>query len=574
MFENERVKIAVLLRYLSIYLLILFCSAWSSQEYKNDSIPELIPHPSPTVELTPTLQWHKLLIPVNKYFIQIDTADDFTFPLINVSSADTFYTSDIDLPLCEIFWRVSMDLTKWSELSSFIIEDGRIPVLIPYDDSTYETKPTLRWYTPPVAVSSYTIQVSNKSDFDTLLINTNSSDTFYTCLASLPIGMIYWKVKGDDSDFSDVSSFFIIDGRIPVLIPYENPTFERKPTLRWYKPPVQVTTYLIQISIDSIFDSLLVNALFSDTFFVCQEEFPLGMIYWRVNGDDSEFSNVNSFEVKDNRVPLLIPYMPKITHETQPALYWKKITGANTYTIEIDNNIDFSSAFSIPLSDTAFTPIDPLSIGEIYWRVKSDLVDTWSGVDHFTIIPDSIPLLVRFKGKKITNKKPTFSWRPVNGADSYIFKLADNIIFNNAITNPLEDTSYTIGANLDYGKYYWKVSCSKNLDLYSPVDSLIIDSITSIYTQNTIIPKQGIYFKQSGNSMQIILNRFPVNDISADVYGLNGRIVTKLKAEGNKSNLFIWNYKDNHGNAVPSGIYLIALKTRMKLYAYKVILSR
>ena len=508
MYVNERIKTAIVLRYVSVYLLIFFCSAWSGQKYRNDSIPKLIPHQSPTVELQPTLKWHKLLIPVNKYFIQIDTVDDFTYPLINISSADTFYTSDIELPLGGIFWRVSIDLAKWSDPDSFTIEDGRIPVLIPYDDSTYETKPTLRWRTPTVAVTSYTIQVSNKPDFDSLIVNTNSSDTFYTCLASLPIGMVYWKVKGDDSEFSEVSSFFIIDGRIPVLIPHESPTFDRKPTLRWHKPPVPVTTYLIQISIDPDFDSLLVNAFFSDTFFVCQENLPLGMIYWKVNGDGSEFSRVSSFEVKDNRVPQLIPYLPKITHETQPALYWKKITGAGTYTIEIDNNIDFSSAFSVPLSDTTFTPLDPLSIGEIYWRVKSDLVDTWSVIDHFTIIPDSIPLLVRFEGKKITDKKPTFSWHPVDGADSYRFMLADNRIFSNAITTPLEDTSYTIGANLDYGKYYWRVSCSKNLDLYSHVDSLIIDSTTSIHTQNAVLPEKGIYFKQSNNSIQLILNQW------------------------------------------------------------------
>ena len=351
-------------------------------------------------------------------------------------------------------------------------------------------------------------------------------------------------------------------------------TFERKPTLRWHKPPVPVTTYLIQISIDPDFDSLFVNAFFSDTFFVCQEDLPLGMIYWRINGDGSEFSKVSSFEVKDNRVPQLIPYMPKITHETQPAFYWKKITGVNTYTIEIDNNIDFSSAFSVPLSDTTFTALNPLSIGEVYWRVKSDLVDTWSEIDHFTIIPDSIPLLVRFEGVKITNKKPTFSWHPIDGADSYRFMLADNRIFNNPITTPLEDTSYTLGANLDYGKYFWKVSCSKNLDLYSHVDSLIIDSTTSIYLYDTEIPGQDISFNKLHTSLHITIGALQGNAVSMNVYSLNGRIIYTQKYLRNSSNELIWHYKDNFGNPVPSGVYLLAVKTERKLYLHKVTISR
>lgn len=561
-------KITAFLRYTSVYLLILFCSAWSGL---NDSIPELIPHPSPTVELKPTLTWHKLLIPVNKYFIQIDSVGTFTFPWINVSTVDTFYTPDIDLPRGIVFWRVSIDLIKWSEPDSFLIVDGRIPVLVPFEDSTFELTPILRWNTTPVPVSQFTIQVSNTADFSSSIINTSVLDTFFACQASLPLGMIYWRVKGDDSEFSEVDSFFIMDGRVPVLIPHVNTTFERKPILRWYTPPHSVTTYTITISNSNLFDSLLVDTISIDTFYTCREDLPFGMIYWRVKGDSSEFSEVDSFEVKDYRVPQLIPYT-EITHETQPTLSWNKISGVANYTIEIDNNIVFSSASSIPLNDTAFTPLMPLSIGEIYWRVKSDLIDTWSETEHFTIIPDSIPILVRFKGIRITNRKPTFTWHPVDSAKLYKFILADNSSFNNAHTSPLEDTCFTLSVNLDYGKYYWKVSCSRNLDLYSYVDSLIIDSIAPI-THHTEMGGQNISIQKLPTYLHINIGTRYGNALSMNVYSVNGRIIyTQSCLHG--CNTLQWQYNDNCGNPVPSGVYLIAIKTERKLYINKISISR
>lgn len=540
----------------------------------NDSIPVLIPYPSPTIERKPLLQWHTPAVTVTSYHIQIATDTSFTTPVIFVSVADTQYAPTIDLPIDTIYWRVNADESDWSETGSFIINDGRIPVLIPPDSLTIERKPVFQWYTPPVSVDSFSIQIATDSLFSAILIDTTITDTQYVPTADLPIDTLYWRVRGDDSDWSDILSFLIVDGRIPVLIPYEDPTFEQRPTLQWYTPPMQTDTFTIQIASDSLFNTILITTPVTDTQYTPEADLPFGKTYWRVKSDDSEYSAVSSFNLKDYRVPLLIPYVPKLTNETQPTLTWTRVDSVQNYTIEIDNNSDFSSTLiSLPLSDTAFVPFTPLPLGDIYWRVKSDRVATWSDVDHFTILPDTIPLLVQFNGDTIYEKQPTFAWHPVQDAESYRFLLADNSDFNEAIIVLSQDTMYTPDIALESGQWFWKVSCSKNLDVYSFVDSVIIYSVTGI-NRYCSLTKPINHCQTLPGSVRIVLSGFSYTDITADVYTTRGRIVSRLKPSTGKNRTLVWDYKDFTGTAVSSGMYLIIMRAGGKEYIHKVLVKK
>ena len=116
-------------------------------------------------------------------------------------------------------------------------------------------------------------------------------------------------------------------------------------------------------------------------------------------------------------VPVIIPYQPNVTQERRPVLCWHPVSGATTYTFVIDDNADFSSPISsFPLSDTSFKLLADLPFGAIYWKVKSNLVDIWSAVDKFTVLPDSIPDLIRYNGDSVSTKRPVFAWHPVTHA--------------------------------------------------------------------------------------------------------------------------------------------------------------
>ncbi len=462
-----------------VFILLLSSLVWSQAHI--DSIPKLIPYSGPAYVRKPTLQWFSVTPAVSKYYIQIAGDSTFAFPLINVSVEDTVYISDIDLPLGPTFWRVSVDLAKWSPADSFVIVDGRIATLIPQESPTILRKPTLSWFTPPLPVTSFTIQISSYNNFDTLLVNFPTTDTTYTCQADLPIGNLFWRVKSDDVGYSSVDSFEILDARIPILYTFE----------------------------------------------------------------------------------------PKLTNKTQPTLRWQKVPSAQRYFLEIDNTADFSSTIiTIPLTDTTFVPFEPLPIGQIYWRVKSDQVALWSTVDQFEIITDTIPFLKRYNGNTIYERKPQFTWHPVEAVQQYRFLLASKGDFANAITIPVEDTTYAVTADLNYGKWYWKVSGSRDFNAFSPVDSLVIDSSThirSIYKSphhTMLIQKTATHLK-----MQLPFSLSPAS--KTFVLTMMGKVVSSLKQKD--ATTLLWDYTNTSGKRVTPGIYLMYIQTKEERIVKRII---
>ena len=540
----------------------------------DEKIPKIIPYPSPTYNRRPTLTWHLPREPGSSHTIQISTVSDFSTTIVNVPVVDTFYTTQVNLPFGTIYWRVKSDISDWSKIGSFVLLDDRIPLLIPHQNPTVLVQPTLSWCRTTGTVSVYTIQISSVQTFNPVILETSTPDTFYTCQSPLPYGMIYWRVRGDDSEFSSTGSFLINDNRIPILIPYEDPTFNRKPTLTWRKPPTTVTIFTIQIAKNSDFLPSVVNEQVSDTFYTCQSNLPFGQIYWRVKADDSQFSSKGSFLLKDGRTPVLIPYFPKLTNNVAPILKWHRLTDATTYTIEIDTIEDFASTIvSVPVSDTSFTPTVPLPFGEIFWRIKSDLNPTWSDTDYFAIQPDTIPFIFRYNGKAINNKRPVFKWYSVSGATSYIIIIADNSSFNNAINLPVSDTSYTMQADLDYKKWYWAVSSSYDFDLFCPTDNLVIDSLAPIKNLFSH-EKPGIYISRTLKNYQIIFRGMSCSGVRATVYNIKGRVVSSIGPMHQGQNILTWDFKDQNGMPVSSGIYLLNLVTPEKRLIYRILISR
>ncbi len=491
---------------------------------------------------------------------------------INQNTPDTPKKKTLFYPVLCMLCLVLSGICFEAEAAPDTFRDS-VPELIPHPSPTIEQNPTLQWYSLPGSVAQYFIQIGTDSALTSPLIYVSTADTQYTVIIDLPIDTIYWRVKADSSAWSKTSFFIITDARIPELIAFDDPTFERQPTLLWHLPPVPVTEYTIQISVDSLFSSTEIDTPVTDTFYVCQTDLPIEQIYWRVKSDSSEFSDFDSFLIKDNRIPQLISFASPVTLETQPVLMWHKVPGAITYTIQIDNNSDFSSTLmSMPISDTTFTPFEALTVGSIYWRVKSNLVDTWSDVDLFIIQPDTIPFLIRYDGDISTATKPEFTWYSVKDADSYKIKLADNANFTDDITESLDDTSYT-PSELTHGTWYWKVSCSKNLDLYSPVDSVVIDTITTFIKNDNSSHQHRVRFHTLPGCVKIELSGLNSNNFNLQVYNLSGKCIKSLNfISGNKE--VYWDYTDIRGNPVSSGMYVLVIKTREKWYSHKVFFNK
>ncbi len=360
--------------------------------------------------------------------------------------------------------------------------------------------------------------------------------------------------------------------RIPQLIPVASPTFERRPIFTWHPPKNPVTSYTIQMDDQLSFASPVATVPITDTSFASTFDLPLGKNYWRVRGDDSPWSEAGSFEILDARVPILIPYQsPTLNHK--PTLRWHKpsVPPTSAYSIRIDDNEDFSSPqVTAEAADTLHTCTDALPLGRVYWQVKSDLVNSWSEIGFFDIQPDSIPYIFRFNGKSATSRRPEFKWHTVAGATSYTIMIASNSGFVNAITMPLSDTTFTTQVDLALGKWYWKVSSSRDPDLYCAVDSLTIDITASCVSGNLkSINSPTIY--QTPGTVRILLDNDAVNNSSRlEIYSLNGRLISRLNSADNLTNEIVWDYSKEN---IPQGMYLLKIITNTVGKVYTVLLT-
>ena len=267
--------------------------------------------------------------------------------------------------------------------------------------------------------------------------------------------------------------------------------------------------------------------------------------------------------------------MTEITDST-PSFSWATTSNTTGYELIIDNNSDFMSPeINTTISTNSYTPTNSLTEGVSYWKVRS--INTHGCSDYsspwaFRIVlnlPETPSLVEPSNMTEIANSTPNFSWSKTNYTNAYEILVDNNSDFLSPEINiTITTNDFTPTSDLAEDVFYWKVR-SENGDGYSDysdpwafriiADSVSIDNtnlpiITKLYQNypNPFNPETTISFDIDKKSM-----------ISLIIYNSNGEVVRNLfngiKNEGNHSEL--WNCKNNNGNIVNSGIYIIELKT-------------
>jgi len=271
---------------------------------------------------------------------------------------------------------------------------GVKPILIPIPSPTTNAKPTFKWYLVAGA-TTYTIQIDTTNTFTNPVISTPVNDTTYTPLIDLPIATIYWRVSAAPDLYSVIGSFIITDPNTPVLIPYSpDPTQEKKPTLQWYSV-AGASSYHILIDDNGDFSSVLISSPLSDTAYTPLTDLPVGAIYWKVKSDLSDIYSVpDTFTILTDTIPLLYAFNGATIANSRPPFKWKPVTGAISYTINIDTNSAFvSPVISTPVGDTTYTPLVDLIIDKYYWRISSNLSPSLFSLTDSLIIDTTTPVL-------------------------------------------------------------------------------------------------------------------------------------------------------------------------------------
>ena len=366
------------------------------------------------------------------------------------------------------------------------------------------------------------------------------------------------------------------------LIPYlPNPTYNQRPVLRWHVDS-SVSVYKIQVDTNQFFSSPIISIPTADTFFSPLVDLPFNTYYWRVGdySDNSNWSTISSLTIQDSLVPILIPYSPDPTINRKPVLTWHHVNSVVSYNIQISTVPTFSFLFiSNTLSDTFYSPQANLPVGPIYWHVSSNLNNHYSVPDTFTILNDSIPMLIPMVPDTQYNLKPQFKWHHAAGASTYIIQIDTTGNFFNPFTIlPLTDTSYSPIINLPIGRIFWRIGVEINSLRYSSIDTFWTKKVTGVNPDliGTNLQSGLISFSKIRQGIAITYLMNNPGAISLSIYSLSGRCIVLL-GEGNATrgnHTVIWNGTDKTGKIMPVGNYIAVCRIHDQTIAKRIMLIR
>jgi len=425
----------------------------------------------------------------------------------------------VDLPEDGLyFWKIAT-LNQYFELGDYHEEPWwftidttlRHPNLIePFEEDIINKREIeFKWWNVQHAVA-YKIIVDDDPEFTTpyvydFVVNSPFTSPFGAYRITHTVnfaedGTYYWKVAsinkyGKIGPYHNLPRSFTIDTRLPppdLIAPRNNVIFDQRLIRFRWERVLSSIAYWIQVDdnphfYSPIFTNRVVNHFgFGDITY--NYEFNMdGTLYWRVCTVNEyqlpgEWSTIRKFTIDTSLPPpdRISPENNTVINHKGIYFKWEKLDGATWYALNIYKKdvikpieialISQDSSIGNILEYYYVLPGD----GVYYWKICTwnsfNVVGEWSTKWWFTIdttLPP--PFLVGPSNEAIlSERRISFAWRRVTGAEGYLFQVADNPDFQNMIENasipqtdpPPSYIFYEVTLPED-GKYYWRV-CTIN----------------------------------------------------------------------------------------------------------------
>ncbi|HEX2958462.1 MAG TPA: fibronectin type III domain-containing protein, partial [Chitinispirillaceae bacterium] len=247
----------------------------------------------------------------------------------------------------------------------------------------------------------------------------------------------------------------------------------------WF-PASGADSYTFQCATDSLFTANLVSATaITDTSFTATNLKADTLYYWRVKTIDgaveSNWSYSSTFSTA--AAPMvpehIIPVNNAINVFTYSTLRWHAISGAESYHVQVDTTLSFSTSLII---DQEAITADSLPLPSLersttyYWKVRaksSTGYGNWSTPWKFTTIPPApskVTLVTPRKDSVNTSLSLQLGWNPVPEALSYYLQVSKTATFSNFILNQGNVTTAQFAlTTLENGtQYFWRVAAVNN----------------------------------------------------------------------------------------------------------------
>jgi hypothetical protein len=301
-------------------------------------------------------------------------------------------------------------------------------------------------WSPIDHASSYQVIVSRDASGNDVVRQESSYTTLITL--SLPPGNYFWRIRPvssvADAVFPSAVSAFTVKQlektNPPVPVSPADVTFLKriaeKGIVFSFKETLYGARYRIQVSKDPRFDRPLVSELTSTGSLLLRRDFPEGKYYWRVLTEDGEPSGVLSFSIL-NRADIT-PIFPAagrfvVVERNEPVNFrWQSSAGSTgAYRLIISKDADLKNPVVDQLASAEASQVR-LEQGQYYWKViqteSTGEVIGESRIERCTVAirPPAVIPEYPLAGAPVDMTQQDsilFRWKPVDGADSYHFRL-------------------------------------------------------------------------------------------------------------------------------------------------------
>ena len=315
------------------------------------------------------------------------------------------------------FGRVSADGSRivfagWSGYAYFYKLKDLIPpnLTSPLDGAAnIELNTSLSWASVASA-TSYTLQVSTRTDFSAFTVNQSGITGTSYALTGLSAGTEYfWRVSAENatstSGFSVTRRFRTVTAPPPppqLVSPEDNATgVSTSPTVSWNSVG-GATSYTVQVSMNTGFTSYVVNQSGIMVTSLALSNLSNGTrYYWRVSASNAGGASPNSGTrnfttiVGAPTIPTLVaPSAGATGISTTPTLSWNPAIGADSYNLQLSTSSSFGSLVvnRTGLTSTSSNITGLLSSTTYFWRVSATNAggtSPFSDARSFTTSPPS-----------------------------------------------------------------------------------------------------------------------------------------------------------------------------------------
>jgi hypothetical protein len=484
---------------ISIGILLMSCSAGAIRELIGEVVEFFDANikPGTPIPIAPgegddlssrdvTFTWEGSNNAIN-YEIQVSTSDTFSSTVYS-EPATTLTTSSATLVNDgTYFWRVRAqgastlygNYSAWKQFTiAYDAEAIKQPELIApgMGDELLPGPVNFSWGAVDNAIVYY-LQVSQTSDFTTLLVNEPSLDATTYESSSFADGKYYWRVAASNGSGWIWSTTYAFAVATKIGVPklyspkYGETLTTNKPSFSW-SAVSGASAYEIWVASDEKFVNLIIKDRTKDTIYESGVAFPNGKYLWMVraqafNGEWGEWSKYYAFAVEyeagalDPPKPIAPEYGQKFVPGNIDFL-WTEVDGATGYSILIAADPLFEKVLAETKTKSPAYSMIFEKYAEYFWKVfafNDTLKSPWSKVFTFAVGPIGSPTLYAPVGEVVTTSQPEFSWSKVEGAAGYCIQISGNDSFTSIIEQDKEVLSnkYQMINVLKDGTYYWRV---------------------------------------------------------------------------------------------------------------------